>query len=370
MHVITSQQLYEDPKVRLPSRETVRGVKVWRAGGTQFGRAGLLGRGFDYLSFYYTAFGVMLDVALPGSVLVAMTDPPLLSTVAMRAARRRGAQLVNWLQDLYPEIAIELDVPFVKGPVAHRFYRMRDASLRVAAANVVVGQRMADRVVSRGISPDRVHVIPNWTNDQDIVPVNAGKNPLRQEWGIKERFVVGYSGNLGRAHEFDTILAASEHFRDDPEVLFLFVGSGHRIEELKRRVSERGLDRIFKFIPYQSADLLKYSLGVPDVHWISLRPEMEGLIVPSKLYGIAAAGRPIIAITDRNGEVAQAVLKNRCGFVAEPGEAAKVVAAIEQLRSDVTLREAMGKSARAMLEHEFTRKAAFDRWSRLLSEVG
>ena len=225
----------------------------------------------------------------------------------MQAARRRGLHLVNWLQDLYPEVAMALGVPFVQGPLGRGLLRLRDASLRAADANVVVGERMAEMTRARGIAPERIHVIPNWCDDENIQPIAAADNPLRRDWGLADRFVVGYSGNLGRGHEFQTVLAAAEHLRhDDQRLCFLFIGGGKKFAELADAVRERGLDQVFRFLPYQERGLLRLSLGVADVHLMSLKPELEGLIVPSKLYGIAAAGRPIIAIAAPDGEIAGA----------------------------------------------------------------
>jgi colanic acid biosynthesis glycosyl transferase WcaI len=246
---------------------------------------------------------------------------------------------------------------------------VRDASLRNADANVVVGKRMSETVSHFGVSSDRIIVVPNWCDDESIAPVERNSNPLRAEWNLQDKFVVGYSGNLGRAHEFETILAASERLRNDPDVVFLFIGSGHRSAELARRVEALGLNDKFRFLPYQSNDVLKYSLSVPDVHWISLRPELEGLIVPSKVYGIAAAGRPIIAVVALGGEIARLVKVFDCGVVVEPGNADAMATAIIQLASSDTKRIQMGRRARAMLEAEFARRHAFDRWRQVVDTV-
>ena len=131
----------------------------------------------------------------------------------------------------------------------------------------------------------------------------------------------------------------------------------------------RELSHKFRFLPYQRNEDLKYSLSVPDVHWISLRPELEGLIVPSKVYGIAAAGRPIIAVTAKNGEIATFVKAYECGVVVEPGNSDELVKVIADLSSNVTAREIIGHRARAMLEANFTRQHAFRNWSRLVARV-
>jgi glycosyltransferase involved in cell wall biosynthesis len=369
VHVVTSRQLYDDPNARLPVQETQRGVTIHRLAGTQFGRSGLLSRGFDYLSFYVSAWRLLMAVADHNDILVPMTDPPLLSILGMHVARRRALRVINWLQDIYPEVATELGVPLIRGPVSSLLSRARDASLRNADANIVVGERMAEKVAQLGVAVDQIEVIPNWCDDETIVPVDNANNPLRAQWGLQDKFVIGYSGNLGRAHEFETILAASEKLRKNPQIVFLFIGGGHRSAELARRVDAQGLADKFRFLPYQSDEDLKYSLSVPDVHWISLRPELEGLIVPSKVYGIAAAGRPIIAVTAKDDEIARLVKAYDCGIVVQPGNGKEMANAIAHLSTDITGAAAMGRRARAMLDAKFTRRHAFQRWEQAIDRV-
>src|SRR6266571_2155115 len=280
VHVITSQQLYDRPRAPLAAAEIVNGVHVHRVATTRFGRSALLGRGIDYASYYGAMWRSACSLVDRGDVLIAKTDPPLTSVVAMRVAMRREARLVNWLQDIYPEIATQLGMPFLKGPASQGLSYLRDVSFKRAAANVLVGDRMAERVRLRGIPSDRVHVIPNWSDDEEICPVSHADNPLRRAWGLEDKFVVGYSGNLGRAHEFNSILSAAERLRDHPRILFVLIGGGHQFDQLAHRVEKRGLQQMFRFMPYQGQALLKYSLNVPDVHWLSLKPELEGLMVP------------------------------------------------------------------------------------------
>jgi glycosyltransferase involved in cell wall biosynthesis len=122
-------------------------------------------------------------------------------------------------------------------------------------------------------------------------------------------------------------------------------------------------------VAYQDPDLLKYSLCVPDVHWISLKPELEGLIVPSKFYGIAAAGRPMIAITAKDGEIARLVQQFQCGAVVEPGDADALVEVLLNLSGNAELTGAMGRRAREMLDAHFTRRKAFERWCGVLEAI-
>jgi colanic acid biosynthesis glycosyl transferase WcaI len=369
VHAITSRQLYDDPKALLRARENVNGVEIHRVPTTRHGRSALIGRGIDYVSFYASMWRCAVAVADRGDILIAKTDPPLLSVLALRVARQRGAHLVNWLQDLYPEVAAQLGIPLMGGPVGRALAIMRNRSLNEATANVVLGERMADRVVALGVDANRVYVIHNWSDDENTFPVPHTDNMLRQRWGLEDKFVIGYSGNLGRAHEFKTVLDAAEHFRNSPRFIFAFIGGGYIRDELARAVQLRGLEQLFRFFPYQSEEFLRYSLCVADVHWLSLRPELEGLIVPSKFYGIAAAGRPVIAITARDGEIARLVKQHQCGIVIEPGSADALAEELKRLYSDKECVNDMGKKARAMLDAHFTRRRAFALWKEVLGAI-
>jgi glycosyltransferase involved in cell wall biosynthesis len=301
--------------------------------------------------------------------VIAKTDPPLMSVVARPAARRNGARLVNWLQDIYPETAVELGVPFMRGPVAASLVALRNATLRAAAATVVVGDLMGRKVEALGAPAQRIHVIPNWCNDEDIRLVTQADNPLRREWNLADKFVFGYSGNLGRAHEFATVLGAAERLRNEPRVAFLMIGGGKRFAELSAAVQSRGLAGAFRFLPYQTRALLSYSLGAADVHWVSLDPRLEGLMVPSKFYGIAAAGKPIIVIGDPNGELARLVRLNACGFAIAPGDSEALAATLRRLSETPRTVSEMGTRARQMLDAHFTRRQGLARWRQLFDQL-
>ena len=268
VHVVSSRQLYDDPAAQPSARETVRGVQVHRIATTRFGRSNLPGRALDYLTFYVSVWRRIAALAGPGDIVVPMTDPPLLSVAAHHATGRRQAYLVNWLQDLYPEVAAELGVPLMRGPLGSVIAFFRNQSLRRAHANVVLGTSMAARARACGVAENAIEVIANWCNDEEVVPIPAADNPLRHEWGLTGKFVVGYSGNLGRAHEFDTVLDAADRLRGDTRIVFVCIGGGQHFDELKNKVRARKLEGRFQFRPYQDQAALRYSLSLPDVHWI------------------------------------------------------------------------------------------------------
>jgi colanic acid biosynthesis glycosyl transferase WcaI len=208
VHVVTSRQRYNDPGAVLPALETFNGVHIHRVWTSCFGRGWLPGRALDYGSFYLSAGWQLWRLARQGDIIVAKTDPPLISLVAAAMVRWRGARLVNWLQDLFPEVATTLGVKGLQGRPARLLQRWRNASLRRAAINVVRGERMAEYVQGQGIAPEHIAVIPNWAEGDAIQPLSPRTIPCVPRGGLEDQFVVGYSGNMGRVHEFETILGA------------------------------------------------------------------------------------------------------------------------------------------------------------------
>jgi colanic acid biosynthesis glycosyl transferase WcaI len=368
VHVIASRQIYDQPGAELSASEIINAVTVHRVASTRFGRAALPGRALDYLSFYRSVRRRLDQIAQPGDIVVAKTDPPLLSVAVASVVRRRGARLVNWLQDVYPETAIVLGVPLTRGPAGAALVSSRNRTLRQSTATVVVGELMARRIERLGIAPARIRVIANWCDDQTITPITKPNNPLCEAWRLSGKFVVGYSGNLGRAHDFQTVLAAAELLRRESDIIFLVIGGGKGFDDLARAVKARGLENSFCFQPYQQQVMLPYALGVSDVHWLSLKPELEGLIVPSKFYGSAAAGKPIVMIGDPEGEIGRLVRQHDCGIVVTPGDAATLASALKGWSEQPQVLSAMGERSRQMLEKQFTRRRALDDWGRLIAQ--
>lgn len=367
VHVITSRQIYDRPDVTLANREIVRNVTVHRVRTTHFGRRVLAGRALDYASFYLAASWELLRVAQSGDIVIAKTDPPLVSVLASLIALFRRCRTVNWLQDLYPEIAAKLGLLSLRGPIGRVLLLLRNYSLRAAAANVVIGEDMSQRLAGLGIHPDKISIVHNWSDDDAIRP-EAPNAELRNSWSLSGKFVVVYSGNLGRVHDYHTILRAAERLKRREQIMFLLVGGGRGMEDLKREVRERGLKNVI-FRPYQPREVLSKTLAVADVHWLSLRPEFDGLLLPSKFYGIAAAGRPIIVIGSGDGELARIVTQTGCGVAVEVHNDEKLAGLLSAMADEPECCRQMGARARALVEARFGKAEAFDRWRKLLAAL-
>ena len=366
--VVTSRGLYDDPTAELPARETSNGVIVHRVYRSRFGRHFLWGRALDAVALYLHFAVAAMRLAARGDCLVVMTDPPLLSVALALVARLKSCRLVNWLQDIYPEVALGLGLR-LPAPFGALLAGARDLSLKFAARNVAIAERMAARLHALGLPAESVAVIPNWCDDEHVRPRPIEDNALRAEWGLSGRFVVAYSGNLGRAHEYRTLLDAAERLREEADLLFLFIGGGYLTSLLRADVEIRGLAPMFQFHPYQDAELLPLSLTAANIHWISLRPTMEGLIVPSKFYGVAAAGRGAIVIGDPKGEIASLVTRHDCGAAIASGDGAGLAELLRRSMRDPATIDRWGRNARALLDGELGRRRSLQEWETLLASL-
>ena len=366
VHVITSRQRYDDASAGLAALEHSRGVTIHRVPTTRFGRSWLPGRALDYLSFYATSAFALIGLARKGDVVIAKTDPPLLGVPAGMVARLRGARLVNWLQDVFPEIASRTGLRFAQGLPGTVIRALRNWSLRAATCNVVLGDRMHTELRSLpGLASTNFRVIHNWADGEACMPRADGAPSLRSAWDLAGKFVVAYSGNMGRAHEFDTILTAAEQLRERKDVVFLFIGGGHQLQWLMRQASERKLSNI-RFQPYQPRERLGESLGLADVHLTCLQPALEGLMVPSKIYGILASGRATLHVGDPDGEIASILGEARAGYTVRVGDAEGLARRIEALKADPVLRATLGANARAAFDTHYASGIAFARWAEVL----
>jgi glycosyltransferase involved in cell wall biosynthesis len=228
---------------------------------------------------------------------------------------------------------------------------------------------MGEFVKAQGISPSLVVEIPNFCDDKSISPCAISQNGLRRDWKFApDDFVVGYSGNLGRAHDLQTMLGAAEALKAYTDIKFLFVGGGYLRAEVEKETRSRQLTSIV-LKPYQPREHLGISLSVPDVHWVALRPELEGLILPSKVYGIAAAGRPVLMIGDPRGEIGRIVSIYGFGSVVPIGAVETLAARILRWRNARAEVELLGSRARRFIDDHAARSYSIDRWELLVQEL-
>jgi glycosyltransferase involved in cell wall biosynthesis len=350
-------------------REVLDGVEVLRVPTTRLGKRTLLHRAADYGSFYAGALGVLARVSRRRpDVYLALTTPPMIAAVPQVVALGR-TPTVALVQDLYPDVAVALGAVRPGGPTHRAWALATRASLSRAARVIALSEVMATHLRGYGVPADRLDVIPNWAlAELESMPRETSGHAARLEYGLGDRFVVMYSGNHGAGHSFDTLLAAARRLRDRDDILFVFVGDGVRKPEVERFVQREALANV-KLFPLASRERLAESLAAGDLHMVTMRDGLEGLIVPSKFYGILAASRPTLFIGPRTDSIATTLAATRAGFAFDNGDVSGVTDAITRLAAsvgeDATAR-AMGRRGRAHLDTELTRQRALDRYERAL----
>lgn len=361
--VVTGRVGYLGDDPGLPAEDSYKGVRIRRVWSTRFGRGASLGRLMDYLTFYLASAWMAARARDVGAV-VAMSDPPMLSVLAVIVGRFKRWKAVCWLQDVFPEIAVRAGV-LRDGVVALLLKRMARWSLRKSDRVIVVGRCMERRLLTSGISKDRVRLIPNWADGEHLAPVAAGENWFRTEHKLDGRIVVMYSGNLGVVHEAQSFLPMIRHLRAVPEVCLLFVGEGQGKARLEEWICQEGLENV-RFMSYQAKEHLRYSLSAGDIHLVTLRADMEGLSVPSKIYGILAVGRPVIFIGPEGSEVTQLLREAGCGEVFAPDEGDRAAETVVALARDRERREQMGAAGRRYFEAHLDKRIAVQKFKAVL----
>ncbi len=316
-------------------------VEIHRVKSLPFVR-GKLGRVLSYLSFYIAAAVRGLTLPRPDLVLT-LTTPPLLSVLGTLISALRGSRHFIWEMDVYPDVAIDLNY-FKAGGLADRLTGfLADLSRRHANGIIALGECMKQRLVARGISPSRIAVADNWADGDAIHPLPRPGDP--------DQLVLLYSGNLGLAHDLDTLTQSMRQLRHDDRFKFLFVGSGGRREELATFCEAHAITSV-ELRPYVQRDSLSQSLSAGDIGLVTQRQACCGSVVPSKVYGLMAAGRPILFIGPRDATPARIVERFSCGWHVNCNDSSALTALLKYLAvNPAEIAQAGHRARQALLDH-------------------
>jgi colanic acid biosynthesis glycosyl transferase WcaI len=348
-----------------PAHEVRNGVTIRRVRSTTYDRSHLFRRGANYVTY---AIGVIWRAMFSRrpDLVVCMTDPPFAASTARLVAARFRVPLLIVMQDVFPEIAVKLGR--LRNPIVVRVLRMLiDPAVRSADRVVVIGETMKRRVEEKGVPSERIRVIPNWGDVRSVVPMPHANEWARQHKLVK-RFVVMHSGNIGHAQNLDALVRSTTFLRDLDDLAVVLIGSGARRAELVALTRQLEADKVEVF-PYQIRKVLSQSLSTADVHVVGLARGLAGYVVPSRVYGILAAGRPIIAATDADSETAQLVTQVGCGIVVPPGNPFALAAVIRAAHDGEYDLAEMGRRARAFAEAEADRSIAVQRYRTVIDEL-
>ena len=347
-------------------RHLVRnGVEIVRVASTSYERSRIVARAANYVTYLTNAAVTAVRGPRP-DVVLCMTDPPVVADVALLVARRFRAPLLVISQDVFPEIAIQLKR--LENPAVTMVLRyLVSLYLRRADRVVAIGETMRRRLEAKGAPHEHVRVIPNWVDTDRLRPLPK-QNEWSKGWGFDRQFVVMHSGNIGHAQDLDSLVRAATFLRDLHDLRIAIIGMGARHAELVA-LAERLETNAVLFLYYQPRHLLPQSLSAADVHAVGLAPGLAGYVVPSRLYGILAVGRPVIAAADAESETAQVVKRVGCGIVVPPGRPELIARAIRDAHDGRYDLEAMGARGREWVVREADRSVAVARYRKLIHEL-
>jgi glycosyltransferase involved in cell wall biosynthesis len=354
---------------KLHRRMTHEDIEILRTWNTQYDKNSWQGKVFNTLTFFFHALIMAMRKRSCGP-LVLVTNPPFLGIMGPLLLWLQKRPFLMIVHDLYPDIAVAMGFLKSKSPVVS-IWRVINRWIFRKAVNIIVLGRDVREVVLAQIPQTHHHkvvYIPNWANSSLIFPVSRDDNPFIEQLELKNKFIVQYSGNMGLTHDMESIIEAAVKLQKDPQIHFLLIGGGGKLKKLRAMVHGYGLKNS-TFIPYQPREKLAYSLGASHASIISLENEASGLSVPSKLYGILASGRPIIAVIPENSEAAMTIKEAECGLIIPPKDVEKLVEAIIWMKTNPIEREEMGQRAYETFVEKYTIQHGAQKYFSLIENI-
>lgn len=353
IRVFTGQPGYAFTNDQAPALEQLGNINIQRSRSTQVWSGRIRGKAINGILFTLRSFLHIIKNVQGNDVVLLTSAPPFLSIAGYLGHLLLGFPYVCLMYDIYPDIAIALGVVNKNHWLAKFWWTINRQIWQKSKGIIVLSPTMKERVVE--ICPqiaDKVSVIHSWGDPDFILPIAKKDNWFAKEHNLDSKFTVLYSGNMGRCHDMDTILATAQQLKNEP-IQFVFIGGGPKRESFMENVNRLGLKN-FLFLPYQDKNVLPYSLTACDLSLVSIEAGLESLITPSKLYPALAAGRPIGAICPKNSYLRQLVADGGFGVSIDNGDSNSLSMFILKLKSDRQLAEKMGNASRQYLQSHFT----------------
>ena len=351
--VFTGQPGYAFTKSQAPAKEQINNLKVKRSRLTKLWSRRIRGKAINGVIFCLRAGLNLCRHRDKNTVLLLTTAPPFLSFIGYLANLCFGLPYICLIYDLYPDAATELKVVSANNLITKLWDKVNSLVWQKAQRMIVLSSTMKARIISKHPQvADKISVIHNWADAEWIQPISKQKNWFARQHGLDRKFTVLYSGNLGRCHDVETILAAIELLKDDP-IQFVFIGAGAKQQTCLEKVKNLGLHNCL-FLPYQDRENLPYSLTACDLAFVSIAPGLEGIVAPSKLYGIMAAGKAIATVCDSQSYLRNVIANAACGACFDHNDSQGLADFIRSLALNSALAVSMGQAGRKYLEENFT----------------
>ena len=342
-------------------------VEVIRAWGTKFLKRFLFLRLLNLSTYFFLAFIAGFLVKNKPDVVIVQTDPPLLGPLGIFFSKWYKAKFVYSCQDLYPDVGI------ITGKLKSSFLnyllkKINMISFKWSDCVISIGEDMKNRIIGKGIDKNKIFVIHNWADTNTLYPILPNENKFKTKYNLNNSFLVMYSGNIGFTQGLDKLVEVASRLKEKNNLRFLLVGDGADKPNLEAQVSKLELKNI-SFLPYQSKDELNNSLNSPDIHLITSQRGLAGIVVPSKIYGVLACGKPFIAWVDEESEINYIAKKYNCGIVVKPGNVEEMIKSLEWTLNNQSELKRMGENGRQAAVDFFDRKVSTGKFNKLIEEI-
>ncbi|MFA5114070.1 MAG: FkbM family methyltransferase [Candidatus Margulisiibacteriota bacterium] len=359
--VIAQRSSREQPKWE----EYAPGINLVRIKNSSFFQRNVLMRMLNSLTYFLRCF-FRLGLIRRNDIVVLLSDPPFMPLLGWLLKKLKRVRLLYVIYDVYPDIAVKLGYLNSRGILAVGWDILHRQFIKTADVTVVIGRCMA-RVIRAKLRPGEgnVFLVPNWCDEKQLKPLPKEKSALTKGYNLQGKFVVLYSGNMGMAHPLERVIEAAARLRDNPDIVFLFCGEGRKKEKLMKLAAAHGLLNVL-FRPFVPKEQLNEVYAAADVGLVVLDERATGLSVPSKLYALLAAGRPVLALADKRTETALVVSEAACGYVLDPQKKDDLADKIMALYNDPANKALLGEKARAYSVKRCAKQLSLERYLALL----
>jgi len=367
---LCAQPTYKARGTKAPTDEIHNNVQIHRCAATTLNKDILAFRFVNLFTISVSIFFNALRRIKHGDIVMVVTNPPTLPFVVFLACRLRGAKLILRIEDVYPEAIIAAGISGQGSAVVRALNALHRLLYKRADRVIVLGRDMK-QLVQNKIGDDAAHVtiITNWGDSDQISPLARESNPLLRRLGLVDKFVIQYSGNMGRTHGLESLLLCAKILETKDLIHFLFIGSGAKEIWLRKTAHELGLKNVTILPPQSRSDLIA-SLNACDLAVVSFVNGMAGVSVPSRMYNIMSAGKPILAVADKESELARVVEEGSVGWVVKPESPDLIAKAIMEASSNRELLSEMSTRARAMVVEKYSQPSIIRKYESLMDSMG
>ncbi len=364
--VLCAQPTYSQKGVRASTCESHRGVLIQRLGAPSADNNTLVGRIWNTLSLTVRFAFSMIGFIKRGDIVLVVTNPPSLPLFVVWIAKLKGAVPVLLVHDVYPDVLVPTGITQEGSLLYKGVDLLQRHMLRQMQRIVVLGRDMEERILAKLPRSDgsRFSIIPNWGEADVIHPSLRVNNCVRARHDLNDKFIIQFSGNLGRTHGLEDLVAFAQRLKLRTDIHVLVFGWGAGRSWLEDTIKELELSNVTLLPPCEKADLGDY-LAACDLFFMPFKKGMEGISVPSRLYNVMSAGNPVLAITGSASELARVVVEDSMGWVVEPGDVDSMMAVVEQAVLHPEQLAVMRKNARGALEAKYTRESVVQRFAEL-----